>query len=136
MTTDALLDGLTDYTSDERGDVGSWARISCVGGLTRVIKTLFGRAGALPDRALAPYLPPDAFHDAVSGILKQGVERLDNVRQTAGECFRTILALPPPEVSDPEPWRVRGEARMRDLFLRGVEISFSGRRGCGERMGR
>ena len=86
---DALLDGLTDYTSDERGDVGSWVRISCVKGLTSFSQTLFSRASSLPD--LAGYLPPEKFDDAIAGVLKQGVERLDNVRQIAGESFLTLL---------------------------------------------
>ncbi|KAI1789614.1 ARM repeat-containing protein [Ganoderma leucocontextum] len=112
---DALLDGLTDYTSDERGDVGSWVRISCVKGLTSFSRTLFSRASSLPD--LASYLPPEKYHDATGGILKQGVERLDNVRQIAGESFLTLLLLPPPAVSDPAPWILRGEALMKELFL-------------------
>ncbi|EJF63417.1 ARM repeat-containing protein [Dichomitus squalens LYAD-421 SS1] len=112
---DALLDGLTDYTSDERGDVGSWVRISCVKGLTSFVQTLFSRAGSLPD--LASYLPPEKYHDAVGGILKQAVERLDNVRQIAGENFLTLLLLPPPAVPNPAPWKLRGDVRMKELFL-------------------
>ncbi len=114
--TDAMLDGLTDYTSDERGDVGSWARISCVKGLTSFIQTLFLHASALPD--FAAYLPPESFHSAIAGILKQGVERLDNVRQIAGENFLAILLLPSPAVADPAPWKIRGEQKIKELFLR------------------
>ena len=114
--TDAMLDGLTDYTSDQRGDVGSWARISCVKGLTSFIQTLFSHANALPD--FAAYLPPEKVHDAIAGILKQGVERLDNVRQIAGENFLAILLLPSPAVAEPTPWKVRGEQMMKELFLR------------------
>ncbi|TFK86795.1 ARM repeat-containing protein [Polyporus arcularius HHB13444] len=113
--TDAMLDGLTDYTSDERGDVGSWARISCVKGLTSFIQTLFLHASALPD--FAAYLPPESFHSAIAGILKQGVERLDNVRQIAGENFLAILLLPSPAVADPAPWKIRGEQKIKELFL-------------------
>lgn len=118
---DALLDGLTDYTSDERGDVGSWVRISCVKGLTSLVQTLFSRASFLPD--LASYLPPEKFHDAIAGILKQGVERLDNVRQIAGENFLSVLLLPPPAVPDPAPWKIRGEKKMKEVFLR-YDVTF------------
>lgn len=114
---DALLDGLTDYTSDERGDVGSWARVACVRGLTRAVRTLFTQAIALPNRALETYLAPETFHDAIAGILKQGVERLDNVRYTAGECVREILSLDLPDAPEPAPWKVRGEEKMKELFL-------------------
>ncbi|KAI0754966.1 ARM repeat-containing protein [Daedaleopsis nitida] len=117
--TDAVLDGLTDYTTDERGDVGSWVRISCVRGLASIIRTLFSCASELPD--LASYLPREKFHDAVAGTLKQGVERLDNVRQTAGESFLAILQLPPPAVRDASPWKIQGEKMMTDLFLSGHE---------------
>ena len=113
---DAMLDGLTDYTSDQRGDVGSWARISCVKGLTSFIQTLFSHANTLPD--FAAYLPPEKVHDGIAGILKQGVERLDNVRQIAGESFLAILLIPSPAVTDPTPWKVRGEQKMKELFLR------------------
>ncbi len=116
---DSLLDGLTDYTNDERGDVGSWVRISCVKGLTSFCQTLSSRAGSLPD--LASYLPPDKHDDAIGGILKQGVERLDNVRHIAGESFLTLLLLPPPAVPNPARWKLRGEARMQELFLRYAE---------------
>ena len=109
-----------------------WARIACVRGLMRFTQTLFAGASALPDRALALYLPPDIFHDAIAGILKQGVERLDNVRQASGECFRTILALPLPEVPEPEPWAVRGKVKMKELFLRYVIPAYKANRcfGC------
>ncbi|KAI8978670.1 TBCD protein [Trametes punicea] len=116
---DALLDGLTDYTSDERGDVGSWVRIACVNGLASFICTLFVQAAALPD--FASYLPPRKYHDAIGGILKQGVERLDNVRQQAGESFIILLLSPLPSVRDSQQWQIQGEATMKQLFLSGQE---------------
>ena len=111
---DALLDGLTDYTSDERGDVGSWLRMACVEGLTSMSSILFSRAGSL--QAFSEYLPAKSYHAAISGILKQGVERLDNVRQKAGQCILRLLALPLPDVPDKEQWRVYGGDLMRKLF--------------------
>ncbi|KAI9058356.1 TBCD protein [Trametes sanguinea] len=116
---DALLNGLTDYTSDERGDVGSWVRTACVRGLASFITTLFARAAMLPD--LASYLPPESHHDAIGGILKQGVERLDNVRQQAGESFVNVLLLPLPTTPGAERWQIHGEAKMKELFLSGQE---------------
>lgn len=114
--TDALIDGLTDYTSDERGDVGSWVRVACVKGLASFIQTLFTHASALPE--FSNYLPPESYHSAIGGILKQGVERLDNVRQQAGDSFTTLLLLPPPAVDGSSLWRIYGEKRMKELFLR------------------
>ncbi|KAI0372156.1 TBCD protein [Pilatotrama ljubarskyi] len=113
--TDALLDGLTDYTSDERGDVGSWVRTACVKGLASFVETLFAHSAAVHD--FPRYLPSDKFHGVIGGILKQGVERLDNVRHQAGESFVGLLLLPPPAVQDPRPWQIHGGAKMKELFL-------------------
>ena len=118
--TDALLDGLTDYTSDERGDVGSWVRIACVKGLASFIRTLFMQAATLP--SLSDYLPPLSFHNAIGGILKQGVERLDNVRQQAGESFVDLLSLPLPDTGDPGRWQIQGATKMRELFIGYVRV--------------
>ncbi|KAH9922790.1 ARM repeat-containing protein [Epithele typhae] len=117
--TDALLNGLTDYYSDERGDVGSWARMACVRALTAFARTLCPCAPALP---LAAYFPPERFHDALGGIIKQGVERLDNVRQAAGECVSELLVLPPPAEADPGPWKIRCEEKMKRLLLDEKEL--------------
>ncbi|CCM03543.1 uncharacterized protein FIBRA_05677 [Fibroporia radiculosa] len=112
---DALQAGLTDYTSDERGDVGSWVRIACVKGLTSLAETLFSHAGNLPN--LADYFPASKYHDAVGGILKQGMERLDNVRREAGDCFLRLLLLPLPLTPDAEAWQICGDTLMKQLFL-------------------
>lgn len=114
--TVAMLDGLTDYTSDERGDVGSWVRIACIKSLTALAEILFPASPTLD--GLADYLPPTRYHDAIGGILKQGVERLDNVRQLAGECFMRLLVLPLPAIPSAEQWGIQGHELMMSLFLR------------------
>src|ERR1700753_3387804 len=93
---DALLEGLADYTTDERGDVGSWIRISCVLALSQLVQILFTHSESLPN--FVEYLPPKKYQAAIGGILKQSVERLDNVRQQAGIQFLKLLRLGPPEV--------------------------------------
>lgn len=112
---DALDSGLDDYTTDERGDVGSWIRIACIQGLASIIVDLFRVSASLPH--FSDFLPAQRYHHVVGRILRQGVERLDNVRQIAGESFIRILCLSPPSVDDSENWRVRGETLMRELFL-------------------
>ncbi|KAH7921320.1 ARM repeat-containing protein [Leucogyrophana mollusca] len=112
---DSLDTGMDDYTMDERGDVGSWIRMACIQGLTSVIESLFAVAGDLP--RFADYLPPARYHSAIARILRQGVERLDNVRQLSGECFLRLLGLPLPAVENRESWRIQGESVMKDLFL-------------------
>lgn len=113
---DSLLAGLQDYTTDERGDVGSWVRVACVKGLESFAETLILNAALLPD--FQAYLPAAKYHELVGGILKQGVERLDNVRQQAGAQFIRLLSLPLPQVDGAEAWRIHGEQLMSDLFLR------------------
>lgn len=111
---DALLEGLTDYTTDERGDVGSWVRISCVLGLSTFVQVLFTHSKSLPK--FVEYFPPDKYHAAIGGILKQGVERLDNVRQQTGTQFVKLLRSPLPEVDDKERWKIFRTEMMNDLF--------------------
>jgi hypothetical protein len=113
---DALREGLGDYTIDERGDVGSWIRVVCVKGLSSIATTLFAKTSDIPN--LQEYLPPPEYHDIVGEILKQGVERLDNVRQVSGESFLTLLQHPLPSIESGYLWRMEGEALLRSLFLR------------------
>jgi hypothetical protein len=108
---DALLAGLEDYTADERGDVGSWVRIACIHGLTSFSTSMFAHAAAITD--FETYFSPARYHAAVAGILKQGVERLDNVRQQAGEAIGTLLAATVPAAQ----WRVHGYTLLREQFI-------------------
>lgn len=114
----ALLDGLEDYTLDERGDVGSWIRMACIRGLTNFAERLFSNAVTISN--FEEYLPAYKYHAAISGILRQGVERLDHVRQTAGEHMSRLLVLPLPAVVNSKQWCIEGEMLMKDLFLRYV----------------
>jgi hypothetical protein len=110
----ALLGGLNDYTVDERGDVGSWIRIACIQGLRSFAESLFGHASSIPD--FEEYLPPDLYHEAIGAILKQGVERLDGVRQKAGENFICLLLISPPA----QLWRIQDEGLIKSTFLTSV----------------
>jgi len=118
---DAFLAGLTDYTTDERGDVGSWIRISCVLGLSTFTQILFTHSKSLPN--FIEYLPPEKYHAAVGGILKQGVERLDNVRQQTGAEFAKLLRSPLPEVEGRDRWKIFGSEILNELFQRQVHNS-------------
>jgi hypothetical protein len=89
--------------------------MACIRGLTGFSEILFSNAVALPQ--FAEYLPASKYHAAVSGILRQGVERLDNVRQTAGDHIARLLVLPLPTTSDSSQWRIEGETLMHELFL-------------------
>ena len=110
---DALISGLEDYTTDERGDVGSWVRIASIQGLTSVSLTLLTLAKS--DVTYTEYIPANLYQKAIAGILKQGVERLDNVRQQAGESVVRLLRCPIP---DSNGWKFHGEELFKGLLLR------------------
>ncbi|KAH7885271.1 tubulin folding cofactor D C terminal-domain-containing protein [Phlebopus sp. FC_14] len=112
---DALDSGLDDYTTDERGDVGSWIRVVCIRGLTSIIGDILRVSGELVE--FSSFLPAHRYHTIIGRILRQGVERLDNVRQIAGECLLRILNFPLPVTQHAEDWRVKGERLMRELYL-------------------
>lgn len=81
---DALTAALDDYSTDQRGDVGSWVRMAGIRALSRVITT------ALPSNP-TDLVPQDKFTTATSAIVKQAMEKLDAVREVAttawGELF-------------------------------------------------
>ncbi|KAF5311690.1 hypothetical protein D9611_009412 [Ephemerocybe angulata] len=110
----AMVNGLDDYSIDERGDIGSWVRLVSIQGLTTLVQLLFDHAGELPD--FEERLPPSLYVSIVGGILKQGVERLDNVRQEAGKCFLKLLELKPPGVNGNERWEPPAKGILRKLF--------------------
>jgi hypothetical protein len=119
---DALLTGLKDYTTDERGDVGSWIRIACIQGLTDIVGLLF-RVFLLGSNSinnvaaqLQAYLPSEKFHIIVAGVLKQGMEKLNNVRQEAGLCVMKLLGMNLPDGAGLDRWRLRKEGLLRQLF--------------------
>ena len=119
----ALLHGLEDYSVDERGDVGSWIRLASVQGLTRFSELLMSNAASIPD--FGAYFPPSKYHQTIAGILKQGVERFDNVRQEAGECFMRLLFLPLPDVHNGQAWCMPGLRLLNELFQRYVALYMS-----------
>ncbi|KAH7098995.1 ARM repeat-containing protein [Auriculariales sp. MPI-PUGE-AT-0066] len=105
----ALLCGLEDYTSDERGDVGSWVRMASIRGLVKTTILLFSQKSSLD---LALYLPIQTYHLALAGILKQGIERLDNVRLDAGAQLHKLV-----RTQQPAGWEIPGIEQLRQLFL-------------------
>jgi hypothetical protein len=75
----AFLGGLDDYTTDQRGDVGSWVRSACMTALGDVIDHIV----CLPPTE--GWIPDETLDTVVGGLLKQSVERIDSVRETACE---------------------------------------------------
>ncbi|SNX81662.1 related to Tubulin-folding cofactor D [Melanopsichium pennsylvanicum] len=81
----SMLTGLEDYSMDQRGDVGSWVRLSCIAGL-RELLTLLSRQ----EVGTGLWLPEATFQLAIAAMWKQAAERIDHVRHTAGT---SVLAV-------------------------------------------
>ncbi|KAF8510075.1 TBCD protein [Hysterangium stoloniferum] len=118
----ACLKGMEDYSVDERGDVGSWIRVASIRGLSSIIGLLFDISSSLDSfGSLLSWLPPTLYHQGIGAILKQGVERLDNVRRQAGESFLVLLQRQPPG----EEWAMDGYSLLSELFLQGELIGWN-----------
>ncbi|CAO1637002.1 unnamed protein product [Parajaminaea phylloscopi] len=81
-----LLQSLHDYSMDQRGDVGSWVRLAAVSGLRTMLDHLQEVSAETTPRVRA-WLSEAIYHDAVAGIAKQMVERMDHIRAEAGSHF-------------------------------------------------
>ncbi|WVF65933.1 hypothetical protein IAT40_000671 [Kwoniella sp. CBS 6097] len=77
----ALLAGLDDYTTDQRGDVGSWVRSTSLNSLGRIISSIPHDSGIITKETLAPI---------IGGTIKQGVEKLESVRGEAALALARI----------------------------------------------
>ncbi|KAL0073909.1 armadillo-type protein [Phycomyces blakesleeanus] len=77
---------LTDYSIDQRGDVGSWVRVASMECLHYLIPRVAGL-----DTPGSKYLTKDDTGRVISALLKQGVERIDRVRASAGVVVNDFI---------------------------------------------
>ena len=117
---EALLGGFSDYTTDQRGDVGSWVRASTIGAFSALVcagTLLSGRGQGVVDCA-------------VGAMAKQAVERLDGVREAAGRGLMEMWERRGRIDEGGELMRARevweGIARCADAFLAVVGSGPSG----------
>lgn len=83
-----LLVCLDDYATDNRGDVGSWVREAAMVGLEAMLHKLARMQQASPDAVVfLPLLSARVF----PALLKQSVEKIDRVREKAGQIFFRLL---------------------------------------------
>ncbi|CAO1633061.1 unnamed protein product [Sympodiomycopsis kandeliae] len=87
----ALYEGMEDYTTDQRGDVGSWIRLACLAGIHKLLRFILDQALTIP--SLHQWIPNQTYQHLLSGILKQMTERIDNVRGEAGQYFLSLASL-------------------------------------------
>ena len=80
----AMLKSLGDYSTDQRGDVGSWIRVAGVDGL--------GQAIAVASQQPEPQelISTDKFQAAIGGIVKLGMEKLEPVRAASWRTWRLL----------------------------------------------
>lgn len=71
----AFITALTDYSTDQRGDVGSWIRIAGLQALGQVLP--------MDTKLKAPRVTEEIFEQVIRGIVKQAVEKLEPVREAA-----------------------------------------------------
>lgn len=111
----ALLLGLEDYSTDQRGDVGSWVRLSCISGLSSLVST-FSRVHLKQDSQseLHQWLSQDVLINIIGGLMKQMVERIDNVRDAAGTNLLQTLKV----IGETKEWkeRVEGLGLFEQIF--------------------
>lgn len=71
--------GLNDYSTDQRGDVGSWLRVSSCRGIARLIK-----------KSSLYALPSSTLRDIFGCLVRLGLERLEIVRLAAYAAMQDI----------------------------------------------
>ena len=109
----ALLKGLDDYTSDQRGDVGSWIRLACLRGCAELVRSI------LAEPQPGTWLTVDEYRDVLGKMLKLAVERIDGVRRGAGEALEKIVLLDAATVNADGPakgFSLPGAAVLHGLF--------------------
>jgi len=87
--------------------------MACIGGLEKLVRLAFESEGG------TGWMTKEVFDEIMRGMLKQGVERLDNVRRCAGEEVMSVLRLCE-KAGGKGVWRVDGFELLEKLFLRYV----------------
>ncbi|KAI5607304.1 tubulin-specific chaperone D [Silurus asotus] len=106
---EALLECMNDYTTDSRGDVGSWVRAAAMTGLQDVTLQV---AGSAPD-----LLSPAICQRMMCSLAQQAAEKIDRYRAHAGAVFLRLLHSTEPVVP-----HIPHREELLDIFpLGGVE---------------
>ncbi|XP_067472071.1 tubulin-specific chaperone D isoform X2 [Thunnus thynnus] len=86
----ALLNGMNDYTTDSRGDVGAWVREAAMTSLMDVTMLV---ASSAPEILL-----PDLVKCMMCCLAQQAAEKIDRYRAHAGNIFLHLLHSTEPAV--------------------------------------
>ncbi|NXS30951.1 TBCD protein, partial [Pomatostomus ruficeps] len=85
-----LLAGVTDYTTDSRGDVGGWVREAAMSGLMEVTLLLVQNEAEL--------ISANSCKQIMCWLAQQSAEKIDKFRAHAGSVFLTLLHFDRPPV--------------------------------------
>ncbi|ESQ44003.1 hypothetical protein EUTSA_v10005754mg [Eutrema salsugineum] len=92
---DTLLEALNDYSVDNRGDVGSWVREAAIHGLEKCTYILCEKVGTISagdhNSGSSSLFDSNLANRLIGGIVKQGVEKMDKLRETAAKALQRIL---------------------------------------------
>ncbi|KAI9247117.1 armadillo-type protein [Helicostylum pulchrum] len=92
LVLNTLSSCLTDYSTDQRGDVGSWVRIASMELLNYLLPCI-ARLDRLDGTQQPKYLSATSTSDFMAALLKQSVERIDKVRSSAGNVLCDLVCL-------------------------------------------
>ncbi|NXA51624.1 TBCD protein, partial [Nothocercus julius] len=85
-----LLSGMTDYTTDSRGDVGGWIREAAMTSLKEVTLLLVQKEAEL--------INANICRQIMCWLAQQAAEKIDKFRAHAGSVFLTLLHFDHPPV--------------------------------------
>lgn len=110
-----ILKNLEDYSTDQRGDVGSWIReesMKCLGLVVPIVTQL--ERPNLNGMEEDVYISVESHTQIIGKVLKQASERIDRTRVCAGQTLETILQCLGPD--DQPPFIIPGRARLNDII--------------------
>lgn len=80
---ESFLNGLKEYTLDNRGDIGAWMREASMLGLETLTLLL--------NKHKSELLTENLVTKIITGIGQQAVEKIDRTRALAGRIFYNLI---------------------------------------------
>eukprot|EP00698_Gefionella_okellyi_P015427 TRINITY_DN4352_c0_g1_i1.p1 TRINITY_DN4352_c0_g1~~TRINITY_DN4352_c0_g1_i1.p1 ORF type:complete len:1198 (-),score=203.98 TRINITY_DN4352_c0_g1_i1:1530-5069(-) len=89
----AFLECLKDYSTDNRGDVGSWIREAAMNGLGRLTLLLLHEQIRTPSEAV---FTEQMSISLLAHLVQQALEKIDHIRSVAGSVLQRLVLQDPP----------------------------------------
>ncbi|XP_061472447.1 tubulin-specific chaperone D isoform X2 [Rhineura floridana] len=107
-----LLDGLKDYTTDSRGDVGAWVREAAMTSLMEMTLLLARTESELIDANVSKQI--------MCCVAQQSAEKIDRFRAHAGSVFLTLLHFDSPPIP-----HIPHREDLQKIFPRSEAVTFN-----------